>query len=67
MKIWSIPRRRILRFEQFFEVKKGQRFAWACHDCHQGAVVPAEYINSFGEIVTLDPENLPEDIILIEF
>jgi len=40
---WRIPRRRILRFEKFFEIKKGQPFVWECpvcvqrtgrHDCH---------------------------------
>ena len=37
---WRIPRRRILRFEKFFDIKKGQPFVWECHDCHEGVVIP---------------------------
>ena len=31
--IWRIPKRRILRFERFFDIKKDQPFVWECHDC----------------------------------
>jgi hypothetical protein len=46
---WYIPRGRILRFERFLDVKKGYRFVWICHDCHEGVVVPGSYINIHGE------------------
>jgi hypothetical protein len=65
-KVWYIPRRRILRLERFFEVRKGQRFVWTCLECNQGVVFPAEFTNSFGETVSLDPEHPPDDIIVLQ-
>lgn len=65
-KVWSIPRRRILRLEQFFEIKKGQRFVWTCLECFQGVVFPADFVNSFGESVSLDPDNPPEDLMTLQ-
>jgi hypothetical protein len=53
------PRGRILRFEKFFNIKKGQPFVWECHDCHEAVVIPGIYINIYGEIVKIDP-NAPE-------
>ena len=61
-----IPRRRILRIERFFHIKKGQPFVWTCLDCHQGIVVPGNYINSHDETVSLEPDNLPKDLIVIQ-
>ena len=47
--VWRIPRRRILCFEKFFGIQKGQPFVWECpvcvrartgrHDCHEGVVI----------------------------
>lgn len=65
--VWYIPRRRILRFERFFDIKKGHRFVWTCHDCHEGVVVPATYVNSYGEEVKIDAKNLDADIEVIRF
>ena len=64
---WYIPRRRILRFEKFFDIKKGHRFVWNCHDCHQGVVVPETYINSHGEEVKIDPKNLQPNVKIVRF
>jgi hypothetical protein len=63
---WSIPHRRILRLERFFELKQGQLFVWTCLECLQGVVVPGKYVNSHGETVNLDPQNLPKDISVIQ-
>jgi len=60
-----IPRRRIIRIEQVFDVKYGQRFAWTCLDCYQGVVFPSKYVNSYGELVVLNPEAPPEDLIVL--
>ena len=65
--MWYIPRRRILRFERFFDIKRGHRFVWTCHDCHEGVVVPATYVNSYGEEVKIDAKNLDADIEVISF
>ena len=46
---WRIPQGRILRFERFFEIKKGQPFFWECHDCHEGVVIPGTYKNIHAE------------------
>ena len=64
--MWSIPRRRIIRFERFFEIEMGQSFVWTCLECCQGVIVPREFVNSYDETVSLDPENLPEDVIVIQ-
>jgi len=63
----SIPRRRILRLERFFEIEKGQSYAWECHDCRRGVVIPEEYTNSYGERVKIDPANLPGDLTVLRF
>jgi hypothetical protein len=65
--VWRIPRGLILRFEKFFDIKKGQLFVWECHDCHQGAVIPGTYINIHGEIVKIDPKNLDPDTEVMRF
>jgi hypothetical protein len=62
---WSIPRRRILRLERLFEIKKGQSYVWECHDCHSGVVVPEQYLNSHGETVNLDAKDLPGDLTVL--
>jgi hypothetical protein len=46
---------------------KGHRFVWTCHDCHEGVVVPATYLNSYGEEVKIDAKNLDADIEVIRF
>lgn len=63
----SIPRRRILRLERFFEIEKGQSYVWECHDCRRGVVIPEAYTNVHGERVNLDPTNLPEDLTVLRF
>ena len=74
--VWRIPRRRILRFEKFFRIKKGQPFVWECpvcvqrtgrHDCHEGVVIPGTYKNIYGEIVKIDPKTLDPDTEVIRF
>lgn len=65
--VWKIPRRRIVRVEMFFDVKKGQPFVWECHDCHVGVVVPGRFPNSHGETITLDPHNLPSNTVVLRF
>lgn len=65
--VWRIPRRRILRFERFFEIKKGQPFVWECHDCHQGVVIPGIYKNIHGETVKIDPKILEPETEVIRF
>jgi len=47
-----------LRFEEFFDIKKGQPFVWQCHDCHKGVVIPGTYINIHCKKVKIDPNNL---------
>jgi hypothetical protein len=63
----SIPLRRILRLERFFEIEKGQSYVWECHDCRRGVVIPEEYVNSHGDIANLDPGSLPKDITVLRF
>lgn len=65
--VWYIPRRRILRFERFFGIKKGQPFVWECHDCHQGVVIPDPYVNIHGETIKIDPKNLDTNTEVICF
>ena len=65
--LWRIPRRRILRFEKSFRIKKGQPFVWQCHDCHDGVVIPAIYKNIHGEIVKIDLKTLDPDPEVIRF
>ncbi len=65
--VWYIPRRRILRFERFFQIRKGHRFVWPCHICHEGVVVPSIYTNIHGEEVKINPGNLGSDIEVIHF
>ena len=65
--VWYIPRQRILRFERSLNIKKGGRFVWNCHDCHEGVVVPGYYINIHGEEVKIDSKNLETDIKVICF
>jgi hypothetical protein len=47
-----------LRFEKFFEIKKGHPFVRECHDCHEGVVIPGTYINIDGKKVKNDPNSL---------
>ena len=65
--VWHIPQRRILRFESFFDIKKGQPFVWECHDCHEGVVIPATYKNSHGEIMKIDPKSLDQNTVVVRF
>lgn len=65
--VWHIPRRRILRFERVFNVKKGQPFIWECHDCHEGVVIPGEYKNIHGEIVKFDSKTLDPNTEVFRF
>jgi hypothetical protein len=65
--IWRIPKQRILRFERFFDIKKGQPFVWECHDCHEGVVIPATYKNIHGETVEIDPKILNQNTKVIRF
>lgn len=65
--VWRIPCRRILRFERFFDIKKGQPFVWECHDCHEGVVIPGPYTNIHGERVNIDPKNLDLDVEVMRF
>ena len=65
--ILRIPRRRILRFERFFEIEKGQPFVWQCHDSQEGVVIPYSYKNIHGEIVKIYPENLDPNTKVMRF
>ena len=65
--LWRIPRRRILRFERFFGIQKGQPFVWECHYCHEGVVIPATYKNNHGEIMKIDPKSLDPHIAVVRF
>jgi len=62
-----IPRRRILRLERSFDVKKGQPCIGECHDCHEGVVIPGLYKNIHGEIVKIDPKTLDPNTEVIRF
>ena len=75
-----IPRRRILRLQRSFDVKKGQPCIWECHDCHacppslslrrggrEGVVIPGLYKNIHGEIVKIDPKTLDPNTEVIRF
>jgi hypothetical protein len=66
-RVWYIPRRRILRFERFFDIRKGRRFVWECHACHEGLVVPGFYVNIHGEEVKIDLKTLDSDVGIIRF
>jgi hypothetical protein len=66
-KTWRIPRYRILRFEEFFDIKKGQPFVWECHDCHEGVVIPGTYMSIHGETVKIDPKNLDPNTEVMRF
>jgi len=61
------PRRRIIRFERLFDIKKGQPFVWECHDCHEGVVIPGTYKNIHGEIVRIDPKTLDPNTEVMRF
>jgi hypothetical protein len=63
-KIWRIPRYRILRFEKFFDIKKGQPFVW---ECHEGVVIPGTYINIHGKKLKIDPNNLDPNTEVMRF
>jgi len=68
--LWSymvIPKRRILRFERFFNIKKSQPFVWECHDCHEGVIIPGTYKNIHGETVEIDPKTLNPNTEVICF
>jgi hypothetical protein len=65
--LWRIPPHRILRFEKFFDIKKGQHFVWECHDCHEGVVIPGIYINIYGETVKIDPKSLDPNTEVMRF
>jgi hypothetical protein len=56
-----------LRLERFFEIPKGQLFVWECHDCHEGVVIPGRYRSSYGQIVELNPRNLPSEVRVLRF
>jgi len=56
-----------LRFEKFFDIKKGQPFVWECHDCHEGVVIPGIYINIHGETVKIDPKSLDPNTEAMRF
>jgi hypothetical protein len=66
-KAWRIPRRRILRFEKIFDIKKGQPFVWECHDFHAGVVIPDSYKNTHGEIAKIDVKNLGPSTKVVRF
>ena len=61
------PRRRMVRFERFFGIKKGQPFVWECHDCHEGVVVPGTCKNIHGELVRIDPKTLDPNTEVMRF
>jgi len=65
--VWRIPQRRIVRFERFFKIKKGHPMVWECHDCHEGIVIPASYVNIHGERATIDLNNLESRTEVIRF
>jgi len=65
--VWLIPRRRILNFERFFRIKKGQPFVWECHDCHEGVVIPDPYANMHGEKTKINPKDLDSNTEVICF
>ena len=64
---WRIPLRRILRFERYFGIKKGQQFIGECHDCHEGVVIPGAYKNIHGEIMKIDPKILDPSTKVMRF
>jgi hypothetical protein len=66
-KVVKIPRKRILRFERHFKIKKGQPFVWECHDCHEGIIIPAPYINIHGERMIIDKKTLDPNTEVIRF
>ncbi len=66
-RVWYIPRRRLLRFERFFDIRKGRRFVWECHTCHEGVVVPDCYVNIHGEEVKIDLKTIDSDVEVIRF
>ena len=55
---WYIPARRIRRFEQLLNIKKGEPFIGECHYCHEGVVIPGPYKNIYVELVRIDPKEL---------
>ena len=66
-RVWYILSRRIPGFERFFDIRKGRRFVWECHDCHEGVVVPGFYVNIHGEEVKIDLKTLDSDVEVIRF
>jgi hypothetical protein len=63
---WKIPRERILFFEEFHEIQKGQKYVWECDQCMIGVVVPSPFVNGYGEKISLEIENLPNNITIIQ-
>ena len=66
-KAWRIPRRRILRFEKFFDIQKGPPFVWECHDSHQGVVIPDTYRNIHGETAKINSKSLDTHTEVMRF
>ena len=64
---WNIPVRRIRRMERFLGFQKGQPFIRECHDCHEGGVIPGPYTNTYGELMTINPDKLSPDTEVFRF
>ena len=53
--------------ERFLGVQKGQPFIRECHDCHEGVVIPGPYTNTYGELMTINPDKLSPDTEVFRF
>jgi hypothetical protein len=47
--------------------RRPDSYAWECHDCRSGVVIPEECTNSHGERVNIDPINLPKNPTVLHF
>lgn len=59
-----IPLRRVHRFERFHRLENGEAVLIACNHCLEGVQIPSDYTTHTGHVVSVDPENPPDDAYL---
>lgn len=59
-----IPLRRIHFFERFQDVRAGQALLIRCPHCRQGLQIPSPYHSHSGQLITINPANLPGDAFI---
>ena len=45
----------------------GDVLLWECHDCHEGVVIPAPYVDHHGHRVQIDPERIDPETPVYRF